>query len=150
MDLQAHIESILKEDRNKTFSQSDQMSLGQIISECKAIQSKGYKCHDGSHPGVSFDFECARPTHFDSWRGIYAELAIGFSFDGAYPELPDFIRMAELAVEETFDGYKGGEYTMSRDTPVWVANWGNSGSTAVIGVKDCGWQVVLETGYRES
>lgn len=149
MDFQTYMDRSIKAMRAAEFAMSDQLSLGQIIDECKAIAAKRYERIDGSSPCVSFDFENARPTKFDSWRGVYAELAIGFGFDGEMP-LPDFIAMAEAAVGATFDGYKGGEFTMTRDTPVWVANYGNSGNTAVVGVVDLGHQVMLSTGCRET
>lgn len=97
---------------------------------------------------VCFDFEYARPTNYMSWRGVYAELAVGFAFDGLRTTLDEFIVRTEQCVGETFDGYKGGDFTMTAKTPVWVANYGNVGSTAITGVYDEGWQVVLMTGYR--
>lgn len=149
MNLQTYVDRNIKAMRAAEFANSDQLSLGQIIDECKVIEGKGYECIDGRPASVGFDFECARPTRFDSWRGIYAELAINFDFKSDMP-LPDFIMMAEAAVGKTFHGYKGGDYIMTRDTPVWVANYGNSGNTAVVGVVDLGYQVMLATGYRET
>lgn len=127
--------------RAAQLAASDQMTLGQIIDACKAIPARD------DLQIVVFDFEYARPTSFNSWRGIYAELAITFSLEG-HISLRDFIALADGADGDTFTGYKGGEFTMTRETPVWVANYGNAGSTAVVGVYDDGYQVVLMTAYR--
>lgn len=60
-----------------------------------------------------------------------------------------FLQMLKGAVGKTFMGYKGGDFVMSRQTPVWVANYGDAGHTAVIGVVDDGYQVILITALRE-
>lgn len=137
---QAYVDQLIAEDRKALLAQSDRLTLGEIIDRCEAI---------GDDAEVVFDFEYAAPRKLDSWRGVYAELALSFGFDGG-PKLPEFVSMLKEAVGKEFDGYKGGEFLMTRETPVWVANYGNSGNTAVIGVRDCGYQVVIETGYREA
>jgi hypothetical protein len=38
---------------------------------------------------------------------------------------------------------------MNENTPIWVANDGHSGNTAVIDVVDDGYQVILITALRE-
>lgn len=139
-NLQEWVTAQFKAARDAEFSQSDQLSLGELIAKLEATRREDDK-------DVWFDFENARPTDFDSYRGIYAELAIGFKFEGRML-LSDFIESAKSCVGQTFEGYKGGEYTMSLDTPVWVANYGNSGSTAVVGVFDEGCRTIILTGYR--
>lgn len=143
-ELQEIINRQMRAARAAEMAASDQLTLGQIIDKCEEIRP----LNGDDEPRVVFDFEYAFPTGFDSWRGIYAELALCFQFHGDEMRLSDFIAEAKAAVGKTFCGYKGGDYTMTRETPVWVANYGNSGSTAVIGVYDDGWQVVLMTGYR--
>lgn len=140
--------ALLKAARDATLSTSQQWTLGMLIDACEAIERRGYRLHDGSEPEVVFAFEYARPTGIDSWRGIYAELALEFGFeDRKAMSLSEFISMLRRADGETFTGYKGGEYRMSRSTPVWVANYGNSGNTGVIGVRDEGYEVVIETAW---
>ncbi len=136
--------------RAESFAKSDQLSLGEIISKCEAIQAKGYRFHDGTEPAVLFDFEHLHPTGLGSWRGIYSELALSFSSEGDAPALSEFIAMLKEAIGKEYTGYKGGEFTMSRHTPVWVANNGNAGNTAVVDVLDKEWRVILVTGYRET
>lgn len=42
--------------------------------------------------------------------------------------------MLKSAIGREFGGYKGGTHVMGLDTPVWVARWGETGSTAVVDV----------------
>ena len=148
MDLQTYVMNVIATERTKTFNESDQLSLGEIISKCEEIAKRGYTLN-GEEPTVCFDFEYARPVGIDSWRGIYAELALKFEFSGEEMPLSCFIDLLKDAVGKTFTGYKGGDFKMSRHTPVWVANYGNAGNTAVIGVVDNSYEVILMTGYRE-
>ena len=39
---------------------------------------------------------------------------------------------AESAIDATFPGYKGGEYTMSGDSPVWIAGYGKCGEEITV------------------
>ncbi len=146
MDLSAYLQNAVAAGRRETFEKSDQLTLGEIISKCEAIQAASVR---EKEPSVQFDFEYIVPSGIDSWRGSYNELCIHFSVDGTAPKLSDFIKMLKDAVGKEFTGYKGGEFTMTRHTPVWVANYGNSGNTAVIDVVDGGYFVMLVTGYRE-
>lgn len=139
---QEAFDKMLKDERKIQVQESGQLSLGELIDRCEKILKGGNgECY------VVFDFENAHPESFDSWRGIYAELALGFQFERSV-KLSEFIESAKDAVGQTFYGYKGGEFTMTKDTPVWVANYGNSGGTAVVGVLDEGWQAVILTEYK--
>jgi hypothetical protein len=60
-----------------------------------------------------------------------------------------FLEMLKDADGKTFEGYKGGDYTMSRQTPVWVSNYGTSNETAVVGVIDKNYVVIIATAYQE-
>jgi hypothetical protein len=43
-----------------------------------------------------------------------------------------------------FNGYKGGEFTMDRYTPVWIADVGDSGSPRIMDLDSAG-KWVLES-----
>ena len=64
------------------------------------------------------------------YRGYYSDLAIGYG-DGVKVE--DLLKSVRAALDgETFHGYKGGEYTMSKDTPLWLAsNYGDCSDLAI-------------------
>lgn len=96
---------------------------------------------------VSFDFEHMHPTTLHSYRSFYDDLALGFDDKGEAPTVAQLIERLRAADGETFHGWKGGEYRMTRDTPLWAARSGNAGSTAITGLADCSWQTVITTAY---
>ncbi len=158
MDLETYLHNAVNAARQKTLANSDQLTLGEMILKLEPIiknQEKGKKNREPTID-VYFDFEHLFPTGIESWRGIYAELALNFSvpsYNDVAPQpmsVSDFSNMLNEAVGKTFEGYKGGEFTMSKHTPVWVANYGNSGNTAVIDIVDADYEVLIMTGYRES
>lgn len=95
---------------------------------------------------VVFDFAYFRPDGVDSYRGYYEQLAIGYSNEGEIT-VEQFDQMLRESLTKTFHGYKGGEYDMYESTPVWVANHGEGGGTAVVNVQDDRWRVRIITAY---
>jgi hypothetical protein len=121
------------------------LNLGQIIGQLEAIGDKDERF-------VYFDFENVYPTHLTSWRGIYAHLALEFEFDkNAAPTVTALIAKLKGAIGAEYEGYKGGMFLMSEKTPVWVANWGESGSTVIVNVlaSQATKTAILETQYQD-
>ena len=57
-----------------------------------------------------------------SWRGVYAELA----FEPAgETTVGDMLDAARSAVGATYEGWKGGEFTMDRDTTFHIEHEGS-------------------------
>jgi hypothetical protein len=85
-----------------------------------------------------------RPAgEFHSYRGSYDQLALG---TGSYPlTVGALLSRCRNADGETFEGYKGGDYMMSRDTPVWFADWGEYPGRAIVGINPAGSTVQLLT-----
>ena len=79
---------------------------------------------------------------FDSYRGYYADLALEPT-DSPTPART-VLENARAANGQTFTGYKGGEFFMGEDTPLWLASYGCCGR-AVVGVELRGCQVTLQT-----
>lgn len=126
------IDQKMKVIRTRRFNESNQWSLGQLIDALRDLAMSDTPC------SVYFAFGSLFPTKCKSWRGAYDELAIGYSSyeqDDEPPFLDEFLAHLYNCVGETFTGYKGGEYIMTRDTPLWVANYGYSGNTGVIGIR---------------
>jgi len=149
------IQEYLKEQRNRSFANSAQLTLGQIIDK---LEKCGLKHGGDDEPKqVYYDFSSAIPTNLDSWRGSYSELALGFKLSGYDNDDEHFAEtnaetlLLELknAVSKEYTGWKGGEFTMNEDTPVWVSNAGNSGNTGIVDVIDDGWRIILMTAYCE-
>lgn len=149
MDLQTYLANAVAASRQEQFNKSDQLTLGEIILKVEAILAKGRE----NVPEVVYDFEYLFPTTIDSYRGYYSELALNFTtYDNQAKPLSalEFYMLLKGAVGKTYTGYKGGAFIMSKNTPVWVANYGNAGSTAVIDVIDNEYQVILITARRDS
>ncbi|MES2339316.1 MAG: hypothetical protein V4537_14575 [Pseudomonadota bacterium] len=58
-----------------------------------------------------------------SYRGYYDQLAFVPAENVAVRTM---LMVARAAVGQTFQGYKGGDYTMGFDTMTHIANWGDS------------------------
>ena len=139
--------------RENTFLKSNQASLGKFIADLKEAAKDA---DDDAH--VRYDFGNMIPDHFDSYRGSYDELALGFVGFGYQTDheynsvlLTAFIESAEECLSKTFTGYKGGEYRMAEDTPLWCSNYGESGHTYITGARlvESGFFVVIDTCYGE-
>ena len=140
MDLQKMLDNAVNAGRQERLKTSSQLILGELIAKLEALEDRTQT--------VSFAFENAVPTHLSSWRGSYNELALNFSFEENAPTVEDLIKRLKQAVGATYQGYKGGEFLMGKTTPVWVANYGNSGNTGitdVIQTEDD--EVILKTEY---
>lgn len=71
-----------------------------------------------------------------SYRGYYNELA--FKPVSEPTASSEVHTMCQRALVDTYEGYKGGDYRYDRDTPIWFAAYGGTGSAFVgITVKEC-------------
>lgn len=109
------------------------MNLGNLI---RALE------HFKPDAEVRFDFCYTTPTTLASYRGDYAQLALGWKDIGYRGESgASFIKVEALlkelrgAIGKDFTGWKGGDYTMDERTEVWVANQGDAGGTEIYGVQ---------------
>lgn len=117
------------------------MTIGNLIALLKARNPD---------QDVVFDFGGFIPRDVDSYRGYYDQLALGYDDDYTKETtVSALIARLEAAIGKTFHGYKGGDYRMDEDTKLWVANYGECHSTAILGLADCDWHTVIATGFRE-
>lgn len=130
-----------------------QLTIGQLLDKLESIDLKS---ESGKEKQVYYDFGSAIPTSIDSWRGSYAEAALGYRLTGydatehfGSKPLSELIAELKNVNNRSYEGWKGGDFYYDKDTPLWVANSGNSGSTAIYDVLDDGWRVVLLTCYWE-
>lgn len=71
----------------------------------------------------------------DSWRGSYNLPAIGYSYDDSGVSIETAIDNLNEVNGMEVTGYKGGEYKLDADDPIFVANYGESNNcTAIIDV----------------
>lgn len=115
-----------------------QITLGQLIDALKTASPTG---------SVRFDWCDLHPAGLASYRGYYEDLAIGFMCEKWTPivTVSDFLLECQSAIGKTFEGYKGGDFEMDRDTVLWVANYGSSTGWAIVGVKVTEFGVTLKT-----
>lgn len=140
----------VKRMRRTTFEETKQITLGGLIDLLKNLQTDE-DCY------VRYSFPNKFPTECDSYRGSYDELAIGHdSLDwDKRPMLSVFLKHLQQCVGKTFFGWKGGEFEMDRDTPVWVDNPGECSSCGVVGItpiygaNDRVYEVIINTDYCE-
>lgn len=111
------------------------MTLGQIIVELEDLpQSAHVRFDDGTPVG-----------RFASYRGFYDQLALGTA--NYPPRVWHLLAQAKLALEDTFEGYKGGEYTYDENTPVWADDVGDYSSVGIFDIRESAQgEVVIHTG----
>lgn len=119
-----------------------QLTYGELLDALRA-------CVEESKPekAVVFDFLRLAPTTIHSWRGSYDEIGIGCARDinGPVMLVADFVRYLEGMLGEILEGWKGGEYIVTWERPVWVSQPSSSCETAIVGVKDDGYQAIIQT-----
>lgn len=104
---------------------------------------------------VYYNFGGTFPTTIDSWRGVYAELALGWgcpynkatgtNATGEPPTVAALVAELKSAIGKTFEGYKGGQFLMQGHTQVHCDNYGTSTGTSIVGIRDDGYAVTILT-----
>lgn len=129
---------------SRIINRHENLTLGQLIEAINRERDRS----DASQP-VRFDFVNMHPTRVASYRGFYDQLAIGYTDQGPEATVHDVLTMLTRAVGDIFDGYKGGRFLMRSATPMWVANYGEAGSTAIVGVYERNSALIIETAHVE-
>jgi len=119
MDMQKMMSDLSKQWRDERSE--SQMTIGKLIQKLKSMD-KNMMIQNVSEP--------------HSYRGYYSDLAFE-SLTGEKSKVSEFLKMLEDSLGEIFTGYKGGDYLMEEDTPVWVAEYGSC-VKKLIGIKDNG------------
>lgn len=60
-----------------------------------------------------------------SYRGYYTDLS--FELNDSSATAAELLASCRSCMGAVFEGYKGGDFQMGRNTPVWVANYGQCG-----------------------
>ena len=71
------------------------------------------------------------PRRFYSWRGDYSQLTL--SPDGEGITAGELLALAQDAVGATFEGYKGGDFVMDADSPLYADDNGDANGYAILG-----------------
>lgn len=98
----------------------DVMTLGELIARLEALPQ-------GAE--TRLDFYSLPPAGLCSYRGYYEMLAIKSGVRAR--TVAQVLADARAALGATFEGYKGGQYRMTRSTPIWVSNYGDASDQAL-------------------
>lgn len=127
------------------------MTIGELISNLKMVKKQDSP--------IYFDFCGCEPTTVGSWRGIYAEPALGWCATGysANPHqhkegmtVSALIVELEASLGREYTGWKGGDYTYHKGDTLHIDNPGDCTHTELVHVDDDGYSVVLRTRYERS
>ena len=142
MDLQTMLHNAVAAGRAEQLKNSPQLLLGEMILKLENVKDKRKQ--------LFIDIMDKRPMGIDSWRGRYDELSITTETFGSYnteeiemqfpgmtfykkkeigkanPTVQEWIDVLKEAIGKTFTGYKGGDFTMGKGTPVYLAEYGSS------------------------
>lgn len=118
----------------------DHFTVGMLID---ALEKRDSEEH------VIYDFCNFVPDDVRPYRGWNGDLALSWNNNtgDASVEFLLLILRDAIHLDKTHTAYKGGEFKATRETGLWVANWGNSTSTVICGVEDTDGLVVLKTRY---
>lgn len=118
------------------------MRLGELMT---ALEREGHR------KPVFFDALRAIPTKFDSYRGYYEDLALGFDGRFTAPDMTvgTLIELCRCAIGSTFQGWKGGNYAARPNTRLWACNRGLSNGFEIVGVESNLYEVILKTEKTE-
>lgn len=68
------------------------------------------------------------PGEPHSYRGYYSDMSFG---GGDTITAAEFLKVCRGALGATFEGYKGGDFTMGDKTPLWAAPYGSCGPAII-------------------
>lgn len=139
-DFIATVAAAVNEQVRREVETSGQMTLGTFISALERCKPDSY---------IVFDWGGLHPGAMRSYRGYYDHLAIDPT-TGDYRLVRQMLEHAKSVLGTTMEGYKGGNYVMGGDTPLWVAVWGDTGATRVVGVSDDDYIVTIKTAVDKS
>ncbi len=72
------------------------------------------------------------PTYPHSYRGYYADLSFAPASEPV--TVSEMLAKCKESLGKTFEGYKGGDFCMGDDTPLWAAPYGCCGD-AIVGFR---------------
>jgi len=130
--MQAIVDAILSAGAS-TRSQY-QLTLGKAIAVLDDLPDRmKVECDNGRVPGEA-----------DSYRGYYADLA--FSPSGPVNKtILKFRRELKAAMGSTFQGYKGGDFTMGAETPLWLSDYGTASGIAMMDIVERDGKAIIIT-----
>lgn len=122
------------------YNTNMQLTLEQFINKLTQLKPTAY---------IEYGFGGLYPTEFDSYRGNYKDLALGFTELYNDVRVEHILKKAKDCIGKTFYGYKGGDFFMYPDTLLWVANWGYTTNTVIVDVLNLDYKAIIITEYND-
>lgn len=129
----AAIEGLMAQMSKERKASATNLTLGGFIDALEAVADKALPLTLANGYGVH---------GLTSYRGYYEDLAL--EPDPVPKTVADVLAQARGALGQIYEGYKGGDFPMHRNTLMWVAGWGNCGDK-LIGVTLEARRVIVET-----
>lgn len=131
MDIQALMDAIGAESARQRTAYH--LTLGEMITELSKLPED---------IPIRYDCTTASPTSPHSYRGYYSDLA--FEQSDSVRTVGSVLLDCKQSLGKVFTGYKGGDYTMTEDTPLWAAEYSCCGK-AMMGLSVGDTAVVILT-----
>ena len=96
---------------------------------------------------VKFDWNGGYPYQEMSYRGYYSDLAFDWR-ESPVVAVAGLLNISRRALGRAYTGYKGGDFVMNEQTPLWAAPYGDTGR-AIMGLEVTENVVVLKTKDME-
>jgi len=136
MDIQEWVNGITEKMK---IESGKEYNLGRLIDDLKPYKDDF----------LDVEFEDGTiPTEFDSWRGSYCELMLGYTDKGKMRSC-DFYRKAFNTNGSMFIGYKGGEFIMDLNTPIHKDFYGGASGDKIIGIEKRNDKLIILTREDE-
>ena len=185
MDIQTMLNNAMTASRAKEMLTSEQLTLGELTLKLEAVKNKdlpiyfdntkkqptGLDSWRGSYCELSINYKdggtCYEQAKPDCKRDEFGDhdykCPCGGSeeIDTTLPKNPtanDLLEKLKLINGKYVVGYKGGDFTMGKTTPLWVASYGSSAgyktnknysSMAVVDIKETENKVVIVTKLKD-
>ncbi len=96
-----------------------------------------------------FDWAMATPDGIGSYRGYYEHLSLGYTDEDGSMKVGELLTLLKGAIGKVYTGWKGGDFQMTRKTPVWVGNTGYCYGTQIKGIQSKTYAAVIITGHED-
>ena len=116
--LQAFIDKKMEEWQKDRAS--EQMTLGQMIVKLKTLPQ---------------DAKVRMLGHLHSYRGYYEDLAFERDINEE-TEVSKLLQHCQSAMGRRFTGWKGGEFLMGEDTPLWISEVGEADGMRLLDLEE--------------
>ena len=107
----------------------EKMNLGQFIENLSSFPKSLLvvfitKTNKKYYPKIiKYHSEENNPKIFHSYRGYYCDIAISIGKKITNHTVASILTDANDSIDFQFTGYKGGYYTMNRNSYLWVSRW---------------------------